>query len=316
MVGPASQAFEEPGLTHFADQIVLRARQLSHPLCVGIDPYLDKIPPLFRRGNMAAGSPATADAVRDLCLAFVARCAERAVCMKPQSAFFEQLGPAGVAVLDDVMRAARAAGCPVVLDAKRGDIRTTADAYARAYLDANAAMPADSLTLNPYLGLDTLEPFVERARHAGRGLFILVKTSNPGSADFQDQNIDGAPLFDTVARALSPLAKELQGPKTGWSSIGVVVGATYPEQGERVRERLPNSLFLVPGYGAQGGGAADAVRNFVAGPDGLEGGVVNSSRGILFPEAAAGAGDASTWERAIDEALTIACEQLGEAVRQ
>jgi orotidine-5'-phosphate decarboxylase len=301
-------------LTHFADQIVLRARRLSHPLCFGIDPYLDRIPPLFRRGGMEPGSPETAEAVRDFCLAFVARSAARAVCMKPQIAFFEQLGPAGIAVLAEVMRAVRDAGCPVLLDAKRGDIGTTAEAYAKAYLDADAAMAADALTLNPYLGLDTLEPFAERARKLPRGLFVLVKTSNPGSGDFQDQILEGAPLFENIARALAPLAKELQGPETGWSSLGVVVGATYPEQGERVRERLPHSLFLVPGYGAQGGGAADAVRNFVPGPSGLEGGVVNSSRGILFPDAASSAGDAASWERAIDDALTRACDELGDAL--
>jgi orotidine-5'-phosphate decarboxylase len=301
-------------LSHFADQIVLRARQRSHPLCVGIDPYLDRIPPLFRRGDMAPGSPSTAQAVRDFCLAFVARSAARAVCMKPQIAFFEQLGPAGIAVLADVMRAVRDAGCPVLLDAKRGDIGTTAEAYARAYLDADAAMASDALTLNPYLGLDTLEPFAERARNLGRGLFVLVKTSNPGSRDFQDQMLEGTPLFESVARALAPLAKELQGPETGWSSLGVVVGATYPEQGERVRERLPHSLLLVPGYGAQGGGAADAVRSFVPGSAGLEGGIVNSSRAILFPDAAANADDAASWERAIDDALTKSCDELGEAL--
>ena len=263
---------------------------------------------------MAPGSADAAQAVRDLCDAFVPRVAERAVCMKPQSAFFEQLGPAGVSVLADAMATARAAGCPVVLDAKRGDIGSTAEAYALAYLDAHAPMPADALTVNPYLGLDTLAPFTDRARNAGRGLFVLVKTSNPGSGDFQDQLVEGAPLFDTVARALGPLAKELRGPETGWSSLGVVVGATYPEQALHVRERLPHTLFLVPGYGAQGGGATDAVQSFVPGPAGLEGGIVNSSRGILFPEAARKAEDASSWERAIDEALDRACNELGEAV--
>ena len=120
--------------------------------------------------------------------------------------------------------------------------------------------------------------------------------------------------WEALDEALAPLARELEGPDTGWSSLGVVVGATYPEQGERVRKRLPKSLFLVPGYGAQGGGAADAVRNFAKGPDGLEGGVVNSSRGISFPEAATDASSASQWERAIDDALSHACDDLSAAV--
>jgi len=299
---------------HFADRIVLRARALGHPLCAGVDPHLAQIPPLFRRGDMALAAPATAAAVRDFCLAFVTRAAPRAVCLKPQSAFFEQLGPAGVAVLADVLIAARDADCPVILDAKRGDIGSTAEAYAQAYLDRDASMPADALTVNPYLGLDSLTPFAERARNAGRGLFVLVKTSNAGSGDFQDQPIDSAPLFEFVARALAPLAKELQGPTTNWSSLGVVVGATYPEQAEQVRQRLPHSLFLIPGYGAQGGAAADSVRSFVPGPAGLEGGIVNSSRGVLFPPAASSAQHAADWERAIDEALDRACQELGEAV--
>ncbi len=262
---------------------------------------------------MRPGDPETAAAVEDLLGAFVDRLAGRVAVAKPQAAFFEQLGWRGWQVLERVGARLRENGVLVLLDAKRGDIGSTAEGYARAFLADDAATPADALTVNPYLGGDTLEPFVETARGAGRGLFVLVKTSNPGSGDFQDRQVDGAPLYEAVARRLAPMAEEWRGPGTGWSSLGVVVGAMYPEQAPRVRELLPNSLFLVPGYGAQGGAAADALRGFVPGPKGLEGGIVNSSRGLLFAEGT-DTDDAKTWERAIDAALDQAIDELGKAV--
>jgi orotidine-5'-phosphate decarboxylase len=143
-----------------------------------------------------------------------------------------------------------------------------------------------------------------------------VKTSNPGSGDLQDQEVKGEPVYRVVARSLGDLTARLRGPETGWSSLGVVVGATYPEQGERIRELMPGALFLIPGYSAQGGSAADAVRGFVAGPSGLEGGIVSSSRGLMFPQAAAGASDAGSWERAIDAAIDRASDELATAVKR
>lgn len=305
-----------PPPKHFADRLIGRCRALGHPLCVGLDPHLDRIPELFRRGSMEAEDPRAAEAVESMLAAVIDRVADRVAVVKPQIAFFEQLGPAGVVVLARLVARARAAGLPVLLDAKRGDIGSTATAYARAYLGEGAAMPCDAITLNPYLGLDSLRPFIDRAEGEGCGLFVLVKTSNPGSGDFQDRPLEGAgeSLHRTVARALADDCERLRGPETGWSSLGVVVGATWPGESEGVRERLPTSLFLVPGYGAQGGSAADAVRGFVRGPDGrLEGGVVNSSRGILFP-ADGQATDAAGWERAIDRAVDRAIDELGEAV--
>ena len=234
--------------------------------------------------------------------------------MKPQKPFYEQLGPAGVVLLADVIKRARERGLLVLLDAKRGDIGSTADAYARAYLEPDSPMAAEALTVNPYLGLDTLEPFVQRSRDHGRGVFVLVRTSNPGAGDLQDLEVKGAPLFHSLARLLAPLEEELRGPETGWSSLGVVVGATWPEEHQVVRDALPRALFLVPGYGAQGAAAAEAVRGFAEGPSGeREGGVVSSSRGVMFPEGA-DTDDASVWEQAIDAALDRAVSELGEAV--
>ena len=301
-------------VTHlnFADAVITRVRSLGHPLCVGLDPHLDLIPALFRRGSMAAEDPATVAAVSELLEAFLDRLKGKVAIVKPQSAFFEQLGAAGIALLQQLMQRAREQGLLVLLDAKRGDIGSTAEGYARAYLDPNAPLRADALTVNPYLGLSTLAPYLERCQSHGRGVFVLVKTSNPGSADIQDLNVGGRPVFVQLAAALSEPAKQLVGPDTGWSALGVVVGATYPEQAVRVREVLPNALFLVPGYGSQGGSAKDATCAFVRGPAGLEGGLINSSRAILFPDAPGSS--PSAWEKAVDAALDRAIDELGSAV--
>lgn len=298
---------------HFGDALILRGRKLGHPLCVGIDPHLSSIPPLFCRGSMTPSDPSTADAVEGFCSAIVDRVAGRVSVVKPQIAFFEQLGWTGIRALGNVMMRARAAGLLVLLDAKRGDIGSTAEGYASAFLGEAAPLEADAITLNPYMGLDTLEPFAQAAERAGAGMFVLAKTSNPGSGDLQDLEIDGSPIYERVAANLAPLADRLAGPETGWSSLGVVVGATWPEQHDAVRKHLPKALFLVPGYGAQGGGAKDSVRGFVAGPNGLEGGVVSSSRGILFPEGS-NTTDATAWEAAIDAALDRSIGELGEAI--
>jgi orotidine-5'-phosphate decarboxylase len=302
-----------PVKSHFADRVISKVRDLGNPLCLGLDPHLDRIPEIFRRGDMALGAEETSHAVETYLLAILERAEDRVAVVKPQIAFFEQLGWRGIKTLERIVRGARELGFEVLLDAKRGDIGSTAEGYARAYLDVDSPIPVDAITLNPYLGLDTLEPFAARAAANGRGLFVLVKTSNPGSGDLQDRDLDGEPLYAAVATALAPLTGKLAGSETGWSSLGVVVGGTYPGEASLVRERLPSALFLVPGYGAQGGHAAEAVSGFVPGPNGLEGGLVNSSRGILFPTQGHEA-DARGWERAIDDALSRTIGDLSEAV--
>ncbi len=265
----------------------------------------------------------TADAVEAFLGTIVERAAGRVAIVKPQIAFFERLGWRGLKALERLVAKARDADLLVLLDAKRGDIGSTAIGYAAAYLGRQAAITCDAMTLNPYLGLDSLTPFFDHVRQEGRGLFVLVKTSNPGSGDFQDRFVapeggkhdpapDRATLFEAVAEALAGEALALRG-ATGWSSLGVVVGATCPGESERVRERLPHSLFLVPGYGAQGGDAKAALRGFVKGPHGrLEGGIVSSSRGILFPPGS-DTTDATRWESAIEEALERSIGELSEA---
>lgn len=302
-----------PG-THFGDALIRRVRQLGHPLCVGLDPHLDQIPELFRRGSMAPGDPETAAAVEDFLLAVLERAAPRVAITKPQSAFFEQLGWPGIRALARVIERAREVGLPLLLDVKRGDIGSTAEGYARAYLASDAPLRVDAITVNPYLGRDTLSPYVKQVQDHGCGLFVLTKTSNPGSGDYQDLEVDGTPLYERVAASLAETSESLAGPQTGWSSLGLVVGATYPAQAERLRALAPRALFLVPGYGTQGGSAADAVRGFARGPSGLEGGVVSSSRSILFPLGSR-TSSADAWERGIDAALDLATEELATATR-
>ncbi len=303
----------------FGDRLIQRVRALGHPLCVGLDPHLDRIPALFRQGTMQRNDPSTAKVVEAFCRAVIERSVGKVPVVKPQIAFFEQLGWRGLRALERVIAHARVVDPEllVVLDAKRGDIGSTAAGYAAAYLTTDAPVPVDALTVNPYLGVETLGPLVDAARDGGSGLFVLVKTSNPGSGDFQDRTLhpESRSLYEQVAAMLAPIADQWRGGETGWSSLGVVVGATYPGESERVRALLPRSPFLVPGYGAQGGAATDAVRGFVAGPDGRgEGGIVSSSRGVIFPPDAA-TEDRTRFDRAIDDAIDRAADDLASAIQ-
>ena len=299
---------------HFGDRLITSIRKAGHPLCVGLDPHLGQIPALFASGDMNPGAPQTAEAVLAFFNAVLDRIDGRVPVIKPQIAFFEQMGSRGIAALEEIIARARGEGIQVIMDAKRGDIGSTAAAYATSFFAEGAPLKSDALTINPYLGMDTLEPFVTTATDNGGGVFVLVKTSNPGSADFQNLKVDNRMLYQAVADKVSDIARTHKGPETGWSSIGVVAGATYPKEAIDIRERMPETLILVPGYGAQGGSAKQALQSFVPGPEGLEGGVVNSSRGILFP---AGAQEASAteWETLFDEALNKAIDELGDAMQ-
>ena len=309
-----SAANASPPPAPFADRLIARVRALGHPLCVGLDPHLDRIPSGFRCGSMRHDDPETAEAVEAFSLAVLEGVASQVAAVKPQIAFYEQLGWRGMRALARVMRAARDAGLLVVLDAKRGDIGSTATGYAAAYLSADAPLRADALTVNPYLGIDTLEPLAAAAASAGSGLFVLVKTSNPGSGTLQNLEAAGRPVYLHAAEALGDLADRLSGPATGWSSLGVVVGATYPDDAVRVREVVPRALFLVPGFGTQGAGAQDAVTSFVDGPTGLrEGGLVNASRAVLFPEGAEAA-DRRVYGALLRDAVDRAADILARAV--
>jgi orotidine-5'-phosphate decarboxylase len=197
--------------------------------------------------------------------------------VKPQLAFCELFGAHGFEAYQATVAAAKARGVLVIADAKRGDIGSTADAYAAAHL---GVIGADAITVNAYLGRDTLEPFLARCRDVGKGIYVLVKTSNPGSADLQGQLVNGRPLHEHVARLVAEVGtgEGLVG-ASGMSAVGAVTGATYPAELAELRALMPQAPLLIPGYGAQGGGAEDCRAGFRA--DG-GGAVVNSSRGITF----------------------------------
>lgn len=292
----------------FSDRLMEKVR-LYGPLCVGIDPHPHMFPELFGLAN--AGKVAVwADGI-------IEAAANHVAVIKPQAAFFELLGSPGMAALEHVCKTAREAGLLVILDAKRGDIGSTAKGYANAYLGETAALPVDALTVNPFMGLETIDPFIEAAAANGRGVAVLTRTSNPGAADIEEQVVNGKPIYMSLAESLSQRGKALKGKQESWSGLMMVAGATAPSEARAIREAAPDNLLLVPGYGAQGAGADEAVAGFIRGRDGtLEGGVVNASRSVNFPEAAQTAGTVEAWQRAIREAILRAQDDLNRATRR
>lgn len=287
----------------FASRLIEGTRRLG-PLCVGIDPHPGRVPALFG-GDAPEGLTAWG-------LAIVEAAAGRACAIKPQAGLFERLGPEGMSALQTVSKAGMDAGLIVLMDAKRGDIGSTAEGYAAAYLGKDAPFACDALTVNPYMGLDTLEPYVREAETNGKGVIVLTRTSNPGSADFQSKDMGGAPLYARIVEALGPMVERLTGP-SGWSSLMMVTGATGPDEARAIRKMAPKSLFLVPGYGAQGAGAAEALAGFVSGSEGLEGGLVSASRSVTLPEAAATATTKADWRTAVEAAIDAAQHDLKSA---
>jgi orotidine-5'-phosphate decarboxylase len=260
-------------MAQFADRLLQEILAKDGRCIVGLDPRIDQMPAFVstRTGACAAITEfheLVLDAVADLVAA-----------VKPQLAFFEQYGVAGMRAFENTVRAAKQRGLLVIADGKRNDIASTAEAYANAYLGADA-FDYDALTVTPYLGRDSLVPFAEACNKHGKGLFVVLKTSNPGSKDFEDQPLEstGRPLYEKIAGVLNELGREQVG-ESGYSSVGAVIGATFPEEGRRLRGLMPKALILVPGYGAQGGSAKAAAECFNA--DGL-GAIVSSSRGATY----------------------------------
>ena len=243
--------------THFATRLANAIRSSGTPLCMGIDPHPAMMPPLF--GDVSeAGHPRTIRAISDFTMACLEAARGRVAAIKPQAAFFEAQGPDGMRVLAALGRAAVDSGMLVIMDAKRNDIGSTNAAYAQAWIGHEAPFPSDALTVNTYLGLDTLEPLLARADAVGAGLFVLTRTSNPGAGALQDLDVGGKPLFHRLAEQLAPLAAA-RCDNEGHSSLGIVAGATWPDEARALRAILPSAPFLVPGFGAQGGAAADAL---------------------------------------------------------
>lgn len=251
----------------FADRLAEVSRAKKSLAILGVDPQLDS--------PTVPGFPAGYSLTK-FCCEIVEACEKSIVAVKPQLAFFEARGLEGMRALAEVIRFARGRGLIVIADAKRGDIGTTSAAYAEAFL-GDGDFASDAITINPYLGADAVMPFVGRIR-AGRGVLVLVKNSNPSSGEFQDLEASGKPLWEAVAARVRGWGDDYIG-QSGLSSIGAVVGATYPKHLKRARELMPNAIVLVPGYGTQGGSAQDAV--MAARSDG-SGIIVNSSRGLMY----------------------------------
>ncbi|QEG32752.1 orotidine-5'-phosphate decarboxylase [Bythopirellula goksoeyrii] len=295
-------------MNHFGEELAVAVRRCRNPVVVGLDPRWESLPASFRQ-NRASDTESQAIAYEEFCREVVDVVAPLVPAVKPQAAFFEECGPAGMLALANVMAYARDKGLLVILDGKRNDIGSTAEAYARGYLGRSSVWGADALTISPYLGADSLQPFVDVAVERGAGLFVLVKTSNPGGGMLQDQLIDGQPLYRTVAQYVADQSAGATG-QGGYGSVGAVVGATYPDQLAELRAAMPNTWFLVPGYGSQGGTAKDTAAAFDA--QGL-GAMINNSRGIIFahqrPEYKDSFGD-SRWQGAVEAATEDMIAQL------
>lgn len=286
-------------ITNFADRLCDAAARAGAPACVGLDPVLDRLPASVREGASDG-----AEAIESFCRGALGAIAGITPAVKVQSACFERFGAPGVAAMERIIAKAREHGLIVILDAKRGDIGVSAEHYAAFAFDA---MGADALTVSPYLGADTLEPYISD-RHADRGLFVLVRTSNPGSDGVQRQVlIDGRSVAELAADITIETGAGRIG-ASGFSSVGAVVAATKPADARSLRQRMPRQIFLVPGYGAQGGDAASVRELFTA--DG-RGAIVTASRSVLYAfENSPGV----EWRAAVrDAAVAFAREVAGVA---
>jgi orotidine-5'-phosphate decarboxylase len=295
--------------SHFADRLAAAVRRVKSPVLVGLDPRPESLPPGIVQGD---GPAALALAYTTFCRGVIDVVAPLVAAVKPQAAFFEQLGPHGSTALWEVMHYAASKGLLVILDGKRNDIGSTAQGYAEAYLGPGDASPwgGDALTVSPYLGDDSLTPFVDVAKERGAGIFVLVKTSNPGGKRFQDLMADGVPLYQHVAEHVELLAAQTCGTSAPYGLVGAVVGATYPAQLAELRTVMPRSWFLIPGFGAQGGTARDCAAAFDA--QGL-GAIVNNSRGIIFAHSRkeyAGRFPPRRWQEAVEAATREMIDQL------
>ena len=298
---------------NFADRLARAVEEKRSCLVVGLDPVLERLPRdvlgVVGTGTSGGkGLTARAAAAFGLFLTKVVDTVSPvAVAVKPNTAFFERYGAAGWECLGEVCRHAQKAGLLVIADAKRGDIGHTAEAYADALLGELPGTPGphvDAVTVNPYLGTDSVAPYLEKVRRGGKGIFVLVRTSNPSAADLQDLDAGGSPVYQQVAGLVAKWGEGLQG-VSGLAPVGAVVGATASSQAREIRETLPCAPFLVPGYGAQGAGASELAPYFL--PQG-RGAVVNASRSILYAyEKRAG-----SWVEAVGNAAAEAREELEE----
>lgn len=268
------------------NKLISNIKKTNAPIVVGLDPMLNYIPEHVQKkafveyGETLEGA---AEAIWQFNKEIIDKTYDIIPAVKPQIAMYEQFGIPGIVAFERTVKYAKEKNLVVIGDVKRGDIGSTSAAYAVAHLGkvnvgskTFAAFDEDFATVNPYLGSDGIKPFIDVCKEEKKGIFILVKTSNPSSGEFQDRVIDGRPLYEWVGEKVNEWGADCMG--DGYSYVGAVVGATYPEMGRTLRKIMPKSFILVPGYGAQGGKGADLVDFF--NEDGL-GAIVNSSRGII-----------------------------------
>ena len=308
------QPQREKHLVHFADRLFKAIRRVGNPVVVGIDPRPEDLPIGF-----LDRFPADPNGVGEALLSFgrevIDVVAPLVGVVKFQSAFYEAYGPPGFAALHATAAFAHEKGLIVIIDGKRNDIGSTAEAYARGYLGKvpiggsfEPSWQADAITVNPYLGTDGVTPFVKVAAREHKGIFVLVRTSNSSAGDFQDVLVDGKPLYRHVGDRVKRWAQGHVG-EEGYSLVGAVVGATYPEQLAELRQSLPGIVLLVPGFGTQGGSASDVSGAFDE--NGL-GAIINNSRGITFAyeRPAYHARFGGDWQSAIAQAVRDMIDDL------
>jgi orotidine-5'-phosphate decarboxylase len=299
------------GPPSFADRLCAAVREKGNPVLVGLDPRADCLPDGLTPQEGGTEWERRAEGYLRFCRGVIDVVAPLVSAVKPQAAFFEELGPPGMAALAEVIRTAQQRQLLVILDGKRNDIGSTATAYAQGYLgrEGRSAWGADALTVSPYLGDDALRPFVDVAVQRQAGVFVLVKTSNPGGGMIQDLSAEGRTVYARVGSYVEELAARTAG-GCGYGAVGAVVGATYPEQLAELRQGMPHTWFLVPGYGSQGGTARDVAAAFDARGTGA---IVNNSRGIIFAHRDrkyAQRFGAARWQEAVEAATREMIDEL------
>lgn len=311
-------------MTNFSDRLTQCIIKKGNPVLVGLDPRLDSLPGALKEQINPSDWVNVAKAYSKFCREVIDVVAPLVPAVKPQAAFFEQIGPPGMEALAEIISYAHRKGLVVIFDGKRNDIGSTATAYAQGILgsgdesvshESEISPPrkspwgADAITVSPYLGDDSLQPFIETAAERESGIFVLVKTSNPGGGMFQDLVADGRPLYRHVAEYVERKAMDSVG-QCGYGIVGAVVGATYPQQLTELRKVMPHAWILVPGFGSQGGTAADVAGAFDA--NGL-GAIVNNSRGIIFAHSSKAYRERfgeARWQEAVEAATREMIEQL------
>jgi orotidine-5'-phosphate decarboxylase len=292
------------------DRLVKRIRETGNPSALGLDTKIDYLPEALARAHAGNGNVGAAEAIYAFNSALLESLSDIVPCVKVQAAYYEALGTDGAECFKRTVERAKTLGYVVIADAKRGDIGSTAEAYSAAYLRDDSPFPADFLTVNPYFGTDGMSPFIADCAASGKGIFALAKTSNPSGREFQDVILrDGRPMYELVAEKIAEWGKGLIG-EEGFSSVGAVVGATYPEQGAALRRKMPRTFFLLPGYGAQGASAEHLAACF---DERGEGAVVAASRSIICAHKKRGTDDFVGAAR--DEAVRMR-DEIANALRR